>query len=274
MRLLEGARGRRQEQPLSGRGGSFLLGLAGVLCLIAIVQILPSVGVVSRSDLPTFTTMISTLGDQMGTNAFWSQLGATIRGWAIGLVISLVAGVVLGFVIGSVPLLRQVTASTIEFLRPIPSVALVPLVVLLYGTGMRSTLVLVVYGGFWQVIVQVMYGVQDVDPVARDTARSYRLSTWRQVRTLLWPTALPYIVTGMRLAATVALVLEVTGELVIGSPGLGQGITTAQAGGQTPTVYALAIVVGLLGVILNVIVRMTERRVLRWHPTIRAEAVS
>ncbi len=72
----------------------------------------------------------------------------------------------LGVVIGSVPLLRAVTASTIEFLRPIPSVALIPVAVLLYGTGMASTLLLVVYAAFWQVLVQVLAGVQDVDPVA------------------------------------------------------------------------------------------------------------
>ena len=73
------------------------------------------------------------------------------------------------------PLLRAATASTIEFLRPIPSVALIPLAVVLYGTGMRSTLLLVVYASFWQVLVQVLHGVADVDPVARETAQSYRL---------------------------------------------------------------------------------------------------
>ena len=80
--------------------------------------------------------------------------------------------------IGAVPVLRAATASTIEFLRPIPSVALIPLVVVLLGTGMASTLVLVVYASFWQVLVQVLYGVADVDPVARDTAGRYRLGRW------------------------------------------------------------------------------------------------
>jgi NitT/TauT family transport system substrate-binding protein len=75
-----------------------------------------------------------------------------------------------------VPVLRALTASTIEFLRPIPSVALIPLVVLLYGSRPASALVLVVYASFWQVLVQVLHGVADVDPVARDTARSYRFS--------------------------------------------------------------------------------------------------
>ena len=81
-----------------------------------------------------------------------------------------------------VPYLRQATSSTIEFLRPIPSVALIPLAVLLYGSELRSVLLLVVYASFWQVLIQVLYGVQDVDPVAEETARSYGLGTWARIR--------------------------------------------------------------------------------------------
>lgn len=81
---------------------------------------------------------------------------------------------VTGVVIGSVPVLRSVTASTIEFLRPIPSMALIPVAVLLYGTDLESTLLLVVYASFWQVLVQVLAGTQDVDPVAHDTTLSYQ----------------------------------------------------------------------------------------------------
>jgi ABC-type nitrate/sulfonate/bicarbonate transport system permease component len=179
---------------------------------------------------------------------------------------------VLGVVIGSIPMLRAATNSTIEFLRPIPSVALIPLAVLLYGTDMRATLLLVVYASFWQVLVQVLYGVQDVDPVARETSRSYRFRTLTRVRTVIWPTALPYVVTGFRLAAAVALILEVTGELIIGSPGLGNLIAVAQSSGAVASMYALVVVTGLIGVTVNVVARQVERRVLRWHPSIRREA--
>jgi ABC-type nitrate/sulfonate/bicarbonate transport system permease component len=146
--------------------------------------------------------------------------------------------------------------------------------VLLYGTGARSTLLLVVYASFWQVLMQVLYGVRDVDPVARETARSYRFRPLTRVRTVIWPTALPYVMTGFRLGAAVALILEITGELVIGSPGLGRQIAVAQSSDAVPAMYALVIVVGLIGVIVNVGVRAIERRVLRWHPSVRREVVS
>jgi ABC-type nitrate/sulfonate/bicarbonate transport system permease component len=195
----------------------------------------------------------------------------TVQGWALGLTIATVAGVVLGVVVGSLPLLRDVTASTIEFLRPIPSVALIPLAVLLFGNDIRSKLLLVVYAAFWQVLIQVLYGVQDVDPVAADTARSYRLGRWARARHVTWPTALPYVITGVRLAAAVALILAVTAELIIGSPGLGNRLAVAQSSGAIPTVYALVVVTGLLGVLINLMARAAERRVLAWHPAIRAE---
>ncbi|WP_007026161.1 ABC transporter permease [Saccharomonospora iraqiensis] len=248
-----------------------VLGAAGVLGLMALLELVPRLGVVDRRFLPPFSEMIAALAGQMSTAEFWVALVATIRGWTIGLAIAVAAGVVLGILIGSIPLLRAATNSTIEFLRPIPSVALIPLAVLLYGSDLRATLILVVYASFWQVLVQVLYGVRDVDPVARETARSYRFRRWTQVRTVIWPTALPYVMTGFRLAAAVALILEITGELIIGSPGLGAQIKVAQSSGAVDTMYALVIVTGVFGVLVNLLARFAERRVLAWHPSVRGE---
>jgi ABC-type nitrate/sulfonate/bicarbonate transport system permease component len=215
--------------------------------------------------------MAASLGDLLRDDSFWTAVGQTLRGWAIGLSLAMVIGIAAGLVIGSVPPLKAMTASTIEFLRPIPSVALIPLVVLLFGSRPQSALVLVVYAATWQVLVQVLYGVADVDPVARDTARSYRFSRWSVARTVIWPTTLPYVVTGFRLAAAVALILEITAELVIGVPGLGRSIGVAQSSGAVAETYALVIVVGLIGVVVNTLARAVERRVLRWHPSVRKE---
>ncbi|MET0820519.1 MAG: ABC transporter permease [Aeromicrobium sp.] len=255
----------------SWQGGAAARGALGLGLFIALLEIIPRVGVVNPAYLPPFSDMAQALVSQLSDGAFWSALVETIRGWAIGLAIATVAGVAIGVLIGSIGWLREATASTIEFLRPIPSVALIPLAVLLFGTDMKATLILVVYASFWQVLLQVLYGVQDVDPVAHETARSYGFSRLTQVRTVIWPTALPYVMTGFRLAASVALILEITGELIIGSPGLGKQIGVAQSSGAVDTMYALVIVTGLLGVAMNVIARTTERRVLRWHPSFRRE---
>ncbi|MEV0477499.1 ABC transporter permease [Streptomyces prunicolor] len=252
-----------------GAAAAPLRGLAGLAGLVVVLQVLPHSGLVSGDYLPPASEMARALWHLLAEGAFWTALGDTLTGWGLGLAIAVAAGLVAGIVIGSVPVLRAVTASTIEFLRPIPSVALIPVAVLLYGTDLRSVLLLVVYASFWQVLVQVLAGTQDVDPVAEDTARSYRLGGWGRVRYVMWPTALPYVMTGVRLAATVALVLTITAELVIGAPGLGHEIAVAQTSGAVPQVYALVLVTGLLGVTVNLMARAVERRALHWHPSVR-----
>lgn len=268
-----GARASRRSV-LPARALPALLGVLGSAGLIAVLEATPRLGLVDRRFLPPFSEMARALGDQVQQDAFWSALGATLRGWGIGLAVAAGAAIVVGTVIGSSHLLRALTSSTIEFLRPIPSVTLIPLAVLLYGSQMRATLMLVIYAAFWQMLVQVLHGVQDVDPVARDTARSYRFGPLRRIRSVLWPTALPYVLTGFRLAAAVALILEVSGELIIGTPGLGKLIATAQTSGAVASLYAIVLVTGVLGVLVNLLARLVERRALRWHPSVRREAAA
>jgi ABC-type nitrate/sulfonate/bicarbonate transport system permease component len=259
------ATSRRRRLPL------WLLGLIGLFVLGALLEILPRIGVLPEAYFPPMSTIVSALFDLAADPSFWVAVGDTMQAWAIGLAIASVAGVVIGIVIGSSAFLREFTASTIEFLRPIPSVALIPLAALLFGTDIRSELMLVIYASFWQVLIQALYGVQDVDPVAADTARAYRLGRWARVRHVVWPTALPYIMTGLRLGAAVALILAVTSELVIGNPGVGKLLFNAQSSGNYPNVYALVVVTGILGVLVNMVFRMVERRALAWHPSQRGE---
>ncbi|MDO0910206.1 ABC transporter permease subunit [Streptomyces sp. DT2A-34] len=253
------------------RGGNFALGAAGLAAVLALGEAVPRLGLVDEAYFPPTSRIAEALADEAGDFAFWSALGDTLTGWALGLAIAVCAGVVAGVVVSVVPYLREATASTIEFLRPIPSVALIPLAVLLYGTELKSVLLLVVYASFWQVLIQTLYGVQDIDPVAEETARSYGLGTWARVRHVLWPTALPYVMTGVRLAAAVALILAITAELVIGAPGLGQRIAVAQTSQAVPEMYALIVVAGLLGLLINVGARTVERRALAWHQSVRGE---
>jgi ABC-type nitrate/sulfonate/bicarbonate transport system permease component len=107
--------------------------------------------------------------------------------------------------------------------------------------------------------------------VARETARSYQLGLWHRVRYLVWPTTLPYAVTGIRLATSVALILTITGELILGTPGLGKRMDVAYTSGAVASMYALVVVTGLIGVAANVVTRRAERWVLVWHPSVRGE---
>jgi ABC-type nitrate/sulfonate/bicarbonate transport system permease component len=255
------------------KGLNIALGATGLVAFLALGEAVPRLGLVEEAYFPPTSRIADAFAGELADDTFWTALGDTLTGWAVGLAVAACAGIIVGVVLSVVPYLREVTASTIEFLRPIPSVALIPLAVLLYGTELRSVLLLVVYASFWQVLIQTLYGVQDIDPVAEETARSYGLGTWARIRYVLWPTALPYVMTGVRLAAAVALILTITTELVIGAPGLGARIAVAQNSQAVPDMYALIVVTGLLGLLINVGARSVERRALAWHQSVRGEVV-
>lgn len=270
-----GARPRSKARPARRRGWTTpVLGLVGILAFLGLWELAPAIGAAQAKYLPPASEVLLALANDFGLALFWKAVGDTMAAWAIGLAIAVVLATALGLIIGMSPFLRRATNSTIEFLRPIPSVALIPLAVLLFGIKIESTLMLVVYASFWQVLIQALYGVADVDTVAMNTAKSYGFSWWQRVRDVVFPTVLPYLMTGVRLAASVALILAITAELVIGSPGLGREIALAQSGGAISGMYALILATGLLGVVVNLAARWVERRVLSWHPSIRGEVAA
>ncbi|HEX7387515.1 MAG TPA: ABC transporter permease [Castellaniella sp.] len=246
-------------------------GFMGFLAFLAIWEVLPDIGVLPARYFPPFHQVLQALASISQGAVFWHSVLYTTQAWFIGLALAFLAATLVGLLLGSIPVLWRYTESTIEFLRPIPSVALIPLAVLMFGIDIKSALLLIVYASFWQILIQILYGVKDVDPVAMDTARVYGLSRWSRIRHVAWPTALPYAITGFRLGASVALVLAVTAELVIGNPGIGHQVALAQSAMALPEMYALVIVAGIMGVLVNVMARAIERKVLAWHPSVRSE---
>jgi ABC-type nitrate/sulfonate/bicarbonate transport system permease component len=259
---------RRPRRPAI-RVPEWVLPWASVVGVLVLFDLLPRIGVLPRDHFPPISETLATLGEQLGEGSFWDAVGNTLQGWALGLGIAAALAIPIGIVIGSSRLLYRASRGVIEFLRPIPSVALIPLAILIYGTGLQSKVFLAAFASFWQLLVATLYGVQDVDPVATDTARSFGFSRPQRLFRVTLPSAVPYIATGLRIASAVSLILTVTAELVIGAPGLGRSINLARSGGNEELMYALILTTGILGVLLNTIFVRAERRVLRWHPSQR-----
>jgi ABC-type nitrate/sulfonate/bicarbonate transport system permease component len=247
-------------------------GVIGFLALLGLWELLPVTGAIPARYFPPLHEVMGAMAENVADHQFWSAVADTAQSWFIGLIVAFVAAALVGLVLGSVPILWRYVDSTIEFLRPIPSVALIPLAVLMFGIDMKSALLLIVYAAFWQILIQVLYGVKDVDPVALDTARVFGFGRWSQIRYVSWPTALPYVITGFRLGASVALVLAVTAELVIGNPGIGHEIALAESALALPEMYSLVITAGVMGVLINQLTRLVERKALHWHQSVRGEA--
>jgi ABC-type nitrate/sulfonate/bicarbonate transport system permease component len=243
--------------------------VVAVLLLLLLWEAIVRAGLIPETSIPPASASIGELITEVGTAEMWKAVGNTLQGWAIGLGIAIGLGVPAGILIGSSRWIYRALRVPIEFLRPIPSVALIPLAVLVYGTGLESKVFLAVFASFWPLFVQTLYGVQDVDPVVTDTARSFGLGRFERIWRIRLPAAVPYIATGVRISSAVALILAVTAELVIGSAGLGRSISVAQSGGAIDVMYALIIATGMLGWALNILATRGERRVLHWHPSQR-----
>ena len=240
-----------------------------VVCVLALWELVVGIGLLNEDHVPSMTATLSELVVLFGDPDFWISVGNTLAGWALGLGIAAVLAIPLGILIGSSATAYRALRFPIEFLRPIPSVALVPLAVLIYGVGLESKVFLAAFASFWPLFVQTLYGVQDVDPVATDTARSFGLNRFERLYRVKLPSAVPYIATGLRISSAVSLILVVTAEIVIGSAGLGREINIARQGGAIELMYALIITTGLLGWSLNIATTRAERRVLHWHPSHR-----
>lgn len=240
-----------------------------VFAVLTLLELLARAELIPSRYFPPMTEILATLAGQFGSSGFWIAVANTMLGWALGLGIAAPLAIALGILIGSNPLLYRALRAIIEFLRPIPSVALIPLAVLVYGSGLESKVFLAAFACFWPVLVQALYGVQDVDPVATDTARSFGFSRAQRLLRVTLPSAVPYIATGLRISSAVALILAVTAELVIGSPGIGREIEVARQGGAVDLMYALIVTTGLLGWGLNSVFARVERSVLHWHPSQR-----
>jgi ABC-type nitrate/sulfonate/bicarbonate transport system permease component len=256
--------------PLSQRRAApYLLGLIGVLVTLGVLDLCSVLGVVPSEYIPPVTDIIRTTVEQLPKSSFWQPIWQTVEGWGIGLGIAAGIGIPLGIAVGSSEVLWHLLRPTIEFLRPIPSICLIPMTILVLGNGLKGNVFLTAFGAVWPILIQAIYGVREVDPVARDTLRSFHLRRIAQVRFLIFPTALPFIATGMRIASAIALIVTVTSELVISTPGIGASLELAENGADYRLMYAFVLAAGVLGLAIHVLFTGIERQTLRAHPSSR-----
>lgn len=238
----------------------------------ALWEVLTATGTLSPRYFPRANAVVERIGVLLTLPTFWAALWSTVQSWLLGLVVGCACGTVAGVLLGSSERAYRFCRVVIELLRPIPPIVILPIVLLVLGVGLQFKLVLIFQGIFWVMLLQAVYGVRSVDPVMLETARSYGISKARRFFTVQLPGSLPFIVTGVRIAAMFALVVSIVAELVGGAAGLGNDILKAQSAGDDTTMYALILVSGALGVLITTSFSWLERRVLFWHPSQRERA--
>lgn len=240
-------------------------GFIGVLIALCVWELATQTGLLPSQYLPPVTTIAVELYEILTDPSLWVAIGWTLWGWALGLVIATLVAVPLGIFVGLSVFSYASLKPIIETLRSIPSVAWIPVIVLISGVNLNSVVYLAIYAAFWPLFIQAIYGVQDVNPVARSTANVFKLGRVSTFWHVILPSTTPYIATGIRIASTISLLVVVATSMVIGAPGLGMLISLAQSGGALPKMYALLFVMGVLALGLNYVILMVERKLLHWH---------
>jgi sulfonate transport system permease protein len=201
------------------------------------------------------------------TGQLWSNLKVSAGRAFAGLLVGGGLGLALGFLTGLSRRAEVVLDTTLQMLRNIPPLALIPLVILWFGIDEGAKLFLVAFGVFFPLYLNTFHGIRTVDRGLIEMARSYGLSGWRLYREVILPGALPSIMVGLRYALGLMWVLLIVAETISASSGIGYMTMNAREFLQTDIMLVGILMYALLGKLADVAARRLERVCLRWHPS-------
>lgn len=242
--------------------------LAQRLLALAVFLVLWELAV-STGFLPSMTPgvldVVAAIWSSVLNPTFWGALGQTLMAATAGWLISCVLGVVLGLLIGSIRWLDKSTGFMVEFGRAFPTIALMPVVMLLLGATTSMEITVVVMSAIWPVLVQSTLGSRRLDPSIVDTAKIFRIPKGLWFRRILLPAALPFIATGIRISASISILVAVGVEVLTQVPGLGRLITLAQEAQRWDMAFAYLIFAGLFGWAIAAVLSLAEGKLLAWN---------
>lgn len=215
--------------------------------------------------LPTPEAAFASLVQGLASGDLLAFTRGTVERMLAGFVLASIAGVAIGTLIGMSPAATRWIGPTLEFLRPLPASAVLPLAIAIFGLSPTMVLAVVVFGAMWPVLLATVHGLASVHERLREVAAGLELSRTAFVVKLGWPNALPDILAGMRLSLTVALIVSVVGEMIASQPGLGQAILLAARSFRASELFAGIALLGAIGFASNALLALAEHRLLRWQ---------
>nr|BFE28721.1 ABC transporter permease [Actinomadura rugatobispora] len=235
--------------------------------LFAIAELVTRTGLVDPDAVPPASTVLVRAGELAVDGEYLTGVFDTVRAWIGGLLLATVTAVALGVLLSATPWLNNAARVVVELLRPIPSLALIPLAIVTFSSVTQSKMSLVFYAATWPILINTLYALRDVDPVAKETLRSFGFGDLAVLLRVSLPSAAPFVATGVRIATSVGLVVVVSTELIAGAgEGVGGYLMESQSGGGHPDLMlAGAVWAGTLGLLANMLLVGVERRAFRWN---------
>jgi sulfonate transport system permease protein len=215
--------------------------------------------------LPPVSRILSSLGELILSGRILSHLMITLSRFLQGYLLAALIAVILGTILGYFRLAHSLFEAVIEFLRPMPSVAIIPVAVLMLGISDAMIVAVTVYASLWPVLINTIDGVRYIERTLIDTGRTFGLNRRQILWLVVLPAAAPYIVTGLRISLSIALILVTTAEMIAGSRGLGFFILDQERSMNSGNMYAGVILVSALGYLLNRLFVLGEGWAMNWR---------
>lgn len=237
------------------------------LAVIAVWQLAASSGVASVRTYSSPWQVADTFWQLLGNGTLERALMVSLARVGVGLLIGVTAGLVLGLASGLSRVGEDLIDPSLQMLRPMPVLALIPLFILWFGIGELPKVLIIGLGCFFSMYMNTFAGVRNVDKRLVEAGQTLGLSRWGQIRHIIVPGALPSALVGLRIAIGVSVIMLVVSEQINASSGIGYLMTQAEQFFQTPVIFVGLVVYGLLGLSADLFVRFLERRALAWRST-------
>ena len=237
-----------------------VLGLATMGAIVGLWELLVRSRTIDFQFLPAPSGIAEALGSLISSGHLFAPVVHTLRSALVGWAIAGVLGIALGVWLGLSNSAWRYSMASVEIIRAIPPISLVPVSLLVFGFSLRMELVVIVYAGAWTVLVNAIDGVRNLRPELLDVGRMLRMSKLTTIRKLILPSAMPSIIVGLRLAMSLSLVLAVVAEMIGNPSGLGNALVRSQQALQPEQMFAYVVTIGVLGVLLNTGLRYVSGR--------------
>ncbi len=233
------------------------------ILVILFWQYASTTGLVKASLVPAPLTIARTFLTNVQSGKLWTNLSVSFVRVACGYLIGAALGVLVGFLMGLFKPFNSALSGIVSVLRPIPTIALVPIVILLAGIGFVSKVVIIAFGSFWPVLLNTIHGIQSVDNKLLEVAYTYRINKIKTTFKIIVPSSIPAILTGLRLGMSSAWMSVVAAEMIASSTGIGYLITLSRETANARVMYMCVLVIGVIGLIIDKGLTRLERYYLK-----------
>lgn len=250
---------------LARAGGTRVTGLLLIVALLGVWEVAVRSGRVASVSVPAFSRVVVRWWELMLDGTLVTQFAATFWRMLLGYAAAAIVGIVLGLLMGHFRAVYNLFEPITEVLRPMPSPAYIPLVILFLGVQDSMKIFVIFLGCLWPIVLNAVGGVGSVQPVQVNTARTFGLGRWKTLKSVIVPAAAPSVFTGLRISLGLALILAIIAEMVASNDGIGHFILFSQRSFRVENMYAGVITLGMVGYLLNYLFIAMEKKVLHWH---------